>query len=140
MPFFQISLKNSELTTTHYIFRDCRAHLFRLTFLKTAVSNEEITTGPKLDHISIIGLAFFGGRLKSRNPHGVNPESKTVANIPLGSYKPEWNDYLKTNFSILGRNFRKLSLTVNLPFKILGIFGLMVSIPAAVSIASTDDS
>ena len=70
----------------------------------------------------------------------MNPESKTVANIPLGSYKPEWNDYLKTNSSILVRNLQKLSLTVNLPFKILGIFGLMVSIPAAVSIASTDDS
>ena len=70
----------------------------------------------------------------------MDPESKTVsqygANIPLGPYKPEWNDYLKTNSSILGRNFRNLSITVNLPFEVLGIFGLMVSIPAAVSIAS----
>ena len=41
--------ENSELTTTHYIFRDCRAHLFRLTFFKTAVSNEEIITGRKFD-------------------------------------------------------------------------------------------
>ena len=29
VPFFQISLKNSELKTTHNTFRDCRVHFFR---------------------------------------------------------------------------------------------------------------
>ena len=28
VPFFQISLKNSELKTTHITFRDCRVHFF----------------------------------------------------------------------------------------------------------------
>ena len=28
LPFFQISLKNSELETTHNTFRDCRVHIF----------------------------------------------------------------------------------------------------------------
>ena len=38
VPFFQISLKNSELKTTHNTFRDCRVHFFRqLTFLEIAV-------------------------------------------------------------------------------------------------------
>ena len=34
LPFFQISLKNSELKTTHNTFRDCRVHFFRQTFSK----------------------------------------------------------------------------------------------------------
>ena len=34
MPFFQISLKNSELKTTHDTFRDCRVHFFRQPFSK----------------------------------------------------------------------------------------------------------
>ena len=34
MPFFQISLKNSELKTTHNAFRDCRLHFFRQPFSK----------------------------------------------------------------------------------------------------------
>ena len=29
VPIFQISLKNSELKTTHNTFRDCRVHFFR---------------------------------------------------------------------------------------------------------------
>ena len=32
--FFQISLKNSELKTTHNTFRDCRVHFFRQPFSK----------------------------------------------------------------------------------------------------------
>ena len=32
--FFQISLKNSELKTTHNTFQDCREHFFRQTFSK----------------------------------------------------------------------------------------------------------
>ena len=32
--FFQISLKNSELKTTHNAFRDCRVHFFRQPFSK----------------------------------------------------------------------------------------------------------
>ena len=34
VPFFQISLKNSALKTTHNTFRDCRLHFFRQPFLK----------------------------------------------------------------------------------------------------------
>ena len=34
VPFFQISLKNSELKTTHNTFRDCREHFFRQPFSK----------------------------------------------------------------------------------------------------------
>ena len=34
VPFFQISLKNSELKTTHDTFRDCRVHFFRQPFSK----------------------------------------------------------------------------------------------------------
>ena len=30
--FFQISLKKSELKTTHNTFRDCRVHFFRQPF------------------------------------------------------------------------------------------------------------
>ena len=38
MPFFQISLKNSELKTTHNTFRDCCKHFFlQRTFLEIAV-------------------------------------------------------------------------------------------------------
>ena len=32
VPFFQISLKNSELKTTHNTFRNCRMHFFRQLF------------------------------------------------------------------------------------------------------------
>ena len=32
--FFQISLKNSELKTTHNAFQDCRVHFFRQPFSK----------------------------------------------------------------------------------------------------------
>ena len=32
--FFQISLKNSELKTTHNVFRDCRVQFFRQPFSK----------------------------------------------------------------------------------------------------------
>ena len=34
LPFFQISLKNSELKTTHNTIRDCRVHFFRRPFSK----------------------------------------------------------------------------------------------------------
>ena len=34
VPFFQISLKNSELKTTDNTFRDCRVHFFRQPFSK----------------------------------------------------------------------------------------------------------
>ena len=34
LPFSQISLKNSELKTTHNTIRDCRAHFFRQPFSK----------------------------------------------------------------------------------------------------------
>ena len=34
VPFFQISLKNSELKTTHNTFLDCRVHFFRQLFSK----------------------------------------------------------------------------------------------------------
>jgi len=34
LPFFEISLKNSELKTTHNNFRDCRVHLYRQPFSK----------------------------------------------------------------------------------------------------------
>ena len=34
LPFSQISLKNSELKTTHNTFRDCRVHFFRQSFSK----------------------------------------------------------------------------------------------------------
>ena len=37
LPFFQISLKNSELKTTHNTIRDCRVHFFPTTFLEIAV-------------------------------------------------------------------------------------------------------
>ena len=37
VPFFQISLKNCELKTTHNTFRDGRVFLFPTTFLKIAV-------------------------------------------------------------------------------------------------------
>ena len=34
LPFFQISLKNSALKTTHNTFRGCRVHFIRRPFLK----------------------------------------------------------------------------------------------------------
>ena len=34
VPFFEISLKNSELKTTHNTFRDCHMHFFRQPFSK----------------------------------------------------------------------------------------------------------
>ena len=34
MPLFQISLKNSELKTTHNTFRGCRVHFIRQPFSK----------------------------------------------------------------------------------------------------------
>ena len=34
LAFFQISLKSSELKTTHNTFRDCRVHFFRQPFSK----------------------------------------------------------------------------------------------------------
>ena len=34
VPFFQVSLKNSELKNTHNAFRDCRVHFFRQLFSK----------------------------------------------------------------------------------------------------------
>ena len=34
VPFFQISLKNSELKTIHNAFRDCRVHFFLQPFSK----------------------------------------------------------------------------------------------------------
>ena len=34
VPFPQISLKKSELKTTHNTFRDCRVHFFRQPFSK----------------------------------------------------------------------------------------------------------
>ena len=34
VPFFQISLKNSELKTTHNTFRDCRVRFFGQPFSK----------------------------------------------------------------------------------------------------------
>ena len=34
MPFFETSLKSSELKTTHNPFRDCRVHFFRQPFSK----------------------------------------------------------------------------------------------------------
>ena len=34
VPFFQISLNNSELKTTHNTFGDCRVHFFRQPFSK----------------------------------------------------------------------------------------------------------
>ena len=38
VPFFQISLKNSELKTTHSTFRDCRVHFLRQHFSKLLYS------------------------------------------------------------------------------------------------------
>ena len=38
--FFQISLKKSELKTTHNAFRDCRVHFFRQSFSKQLYSQE----------------------------------------------------------------------------------------------------
>ena len=37
--FFQISLKNSELKTTHNAFQDCRVHFFRQPFWKQLYTN-----------------------------------------------------------------------------------------------------
>ena len=34
VPFFRISLKNSELKTAHNTFRDCSVHFFRQPFSK----------------------------------------------------------------------------------------------------------
>ena len=46
MPFFQISLKKSELKTTHNTFRDCRVHFFPTTFLKMAVNGMVVRQVP----------------------------------------------------------------------------------------------
>ena len=40
VPFFQISLKNSELKTTYNTFRDCRSHFFREPFSKKLYTNQ----------------------------------------------------------------------------------------------------
>ena len=40
VPFSQISLKNSELKTTHNTSRDCRVHFFRQPVLEIAVFKE----------------------------------------------------------------------------------------------------
>ena len=48
VPFFQISLKNSKLKTTHNTFRDCRVHFFRQPFYETTVYNKwfRLVRGP----------------------------------------------------------------------------------------------
>ena len=43
--FFQISLKNSELKTTHKAFRDCRVHFFRRPFSKQLYTHYDMYTG-----------------------------------------------------------------------------------------------
>ena len=40
VPFFQISLKHSELKTTYNTFRDCRRHFFREPFSKKLYANQ----------------------------------------------------------------------------------------------------
>ena len=48
LPFFQISLKNSELKTTHSTFRGCRVHFIRQPFSKhnVAVYGEKLAWQP----------------------------------------------------------------------------------------------
>ena len=43
VPFFQISLKNSVLKTTHHTYRDCRVHFFQQPFSKQLY---KMTTAP----------------------------------------------------------------------------------------------
>ena len=42
VPFFQISLKNSELKTTHNTFQDCRMHFFWQPFSKYLYSKKNV--------------------------------------------------------------------------------------------------
>ena len=42
VPFFQNSLKNSELKTTHNTFRDCRVHFFRQPFRQLYTQSVEV--------------------------------------------------------------------------------------------------
>ena len=48
VPFFEISLKNSELKITHNTFRDCRVHFFREPFLKQLYINKVMITVKKI--------------------------------------------------------------------------------------------
>ena len=70
VPFFQISLKNSELKTTHDTFRGCRVHFFRQPFSKQLYMLVPVCTTPptplppqkKLDHHHPDGHKYFAGK------------------------------------------------------------------------------
>ena len=49
LPFFQISLNNSQVKTTHNTFRDCRVHFFRQPFSKQLSVYFENTTTMNID-------------------------------------------------------------------------------------------
>ena len=63
--FFQISLKNSELKSTHNAFQDCHVHFYRQPFSKYLykVENSEVTE-PNCD-------IYFTNKIKSIKDGGI---------------------------------------------------------------------
>ena len=59
LPFFQISLKNSELKTTHKTFRDCDVHFFQQPFSKLRYTILQFS-------IFVMHFRFFACLLKLR--------------------------------------------------------------------------
>ena len=77
VPFFQISLKNSELKTTHNTFRGCRVHFFRQPFSKQLYMLVPVCTTPptplpppqkkNLITITLMATNILPENLKGRN-------------------------------------------------------------------------
>ena len=69
VPFFQISLKNSELKTTHNTFQDCHMHFFQQSFSKqlymTTITVNLISSMDRALHLVITKVRVrFLGKLK----------------------------------------------------------------------------
>ena len=77
VPFFQISLKNSKLKTTHNTFRDCRMHFFRQPFSKqlyTCISNG--VRHDVIQQFDVTAYFMFLGNIRLKAiPHHINDQS-----------------------------------------------------------------
>ena len=63
VPFFQISLKNSELKTTFKTFRDCRKHFFRETVLEKALYISNTWLVISLEYLHSLTATFCFARV-----------------------------------------------------------------------------
>ena len=65
--FFQISLKNSELKTSHNTYQDCRVHFFGQPFLRQLYIEDVSKFHQEALTITVV-LAILVGPLSSFNP------------------------------------------------------------------------